>query len=413
MSNLRSGDVTPSFGLLRQPREVVFGSGQRGAAAAIAREIGSRVAVITDRRMSEQPFFNELLTQLSQAGGSATVFMDTEPDLPVANIATATAKLSDSEPEVILGVGGGSCIDLAKLVSLMLTHGGAVSDYYGEFKVPGKTLPVVAVPTTAGTGSEVTSVAVVSDPALEMKVGISSPHLIPHAAVVDPELTASAPSSLTATTGIDALAHLIEAFTSVTRPESATLRSERVFVGKGSLTDHYALWGIGLVGQSLRTAVATGGMGQHRIDMMMASLCGGFCLSTAGTSIAHALQYPVGAVTHTPHGLGIGCLLPYTLAFNRRAVPDEMEQVCVALGIPPGVDAGRTTVTAIAELTAAIGIPRTLADLGVRPDQLDRIAEQSLLARRLVDNNPILFDLEAARLVTKAAYRGDLNSLLS
>ena len=159
----------------------------------------------------------------------------------------------------MVGMGGGSCLDLAKAVAVLLTHGGEASDYYGELRVPGPVMPVVALPTTAGTGSEVTPVAVLTDPERVSKVGISSPHLIPHTAVCDPELTVGCPPALTASAGADALSHVIEAFTAVRRPVTAELATERVFVGKNELTDTYALLGVRLIAGSLQRAWSTPG----------------------------------------------------------------------------------------------------------------------------------------------------------
>jgi alcohol dehydrogenase len=402
-----------SFGLVRQPNELLFGEGQSGATADVALGLGSRVAIVTDERAAAEPFFTAITDQLTDGASAVTLFTGTEPDLPLANIDRAVAALAPGEPDVIVGIGGGSCIDLAKVTALTLAHGGRPSDYYGEFRVPGPTIPVVAVPTTAGTGSEATAVAVINDPDMAVKVGISSPYLIPRSAVVDPSLTDEAPSWLTATTGIDALAHLIESFTAVRRQPSTDLRRANVFVGKGMLTDLYCREGMILVGAGLRDAVNVGGPGLHRTNMMAAALYGGLALGTAGTAIAHALQYPVGSLTHTPHGLGIGTLLPYAMAFNGRAVVNEMAVIAEALGTERTDDPVRAAVRAVADLAQDIGIPLTLAEIGVRAKDLPWIAEQSLRAARLVNNNPIPFDLAAARLVTEAAFAGDLDRLLS
>jgi alcohol dehydrogenase len=408
----RSAD--DEFGLLRQPREVLFGSGQRAAVPAIVASLGTRVAVVTDERMTQDPYFRELRDGLAAAGVThVCVFDQTEPDLPLSSVASAVSHVRSEQPDgidVIVGLGGGSCMDLAKVVAVILTHGGSPRDYYGEFAVPGPALPVVAVPTTAGTGSEVTPVAVLSDPDLTMKVGISSPHLIPYAAIVDPELTHSCPPGLTASVGADALAHVIESFTAVRHPATATLSKDRVFVGKTALTDWYALKGIGLIGRSLRAAVDGGpAAADARRDMMMAALCGGFALGTAGTAAAHALQYPVGAMTHTPHGVGVGVLLPYVMAFNGPERPDEMAQVARLLGADPGADPTATAVRAVADLLSAVKIPATLADLGVRREDLDTIAEQGLRAKRLVENNPVPLGPAEARELVENAFTGRLS----
>lgn len=177
--------------------------------------------------------------------------------------------------------------------------------------MPGPVLPVIAVPTTAGTGSEATPVAVISDPDRTLKVGISSPHLLPRVAICDPDLTLTCPPALTAIAGADALTHAIEAFTAGRRAPSPELAQRHVFIGKSALTDHFALLAIRLLGRSLERACHDGADEEARADVMLAALAAGCAFGTAGTAAAHAIQYPVGALTHTAHGLGVATLLPY------------------------------------------------------------------------------------------------------
>ncbi len=399
------------FGLIRQPREVVFGAGQRHVLAPIVRSLGSTAVLVTDAVMSQSALFAELMTELGGSGVSTVVFAETRPELPVEDAERALQAVRSSEVgriEVVVGFGGGSCLDLAKVVALLLTHGGTPRDYYGEFKVPGPILPLVAVPTTAGTGSEATPVAVLSDPRHASKIGISSPHLIPHSAICDPELTQTCPAGLTASTGADALTHLIEAYTAIRRPATTELSRERVMVGSGVLTDRYCLEGLRLVGRSLRRAVLEGGAGAYRDDMAMAAFCGGMALGTAGTAGAHAFQYPIGALTHTPHGVGVGCLLPYVMAHNGPARRSEMADIAIAMGAEVGSNPIRSAVTAVQELLSDIDIPPTLADLGVHKGQLDEIAERGLEVRRLIDNNPVPLTFERSRELLECAYTGQL-----
>jgi len=407
-----AGRLDLSFGMLHQPREVIFGAGQRAVTGTVITELGRTAALITDTRMAQDSWFRELVSELEAAGVTAVVFDGAEPDLPVSNVFAAVDAVRSAQPEVIVGIGGGSCLDLAKAVAVLLTHGGAPKDYYGEFNVPGPTMPIVAVPTTAGTGSEVTTVAVLSDTELGVKIGITSPHIVPHTAIVDPELTYSAPAGLTAAAGADALVHVIESYTAVRKDRIPTITRDRAFVGRNALTDHYARLGMTLIGRSLRPAVLTGGAGEYRVEMMMGALCGGFALGNAGTAAAHAFQYPVGALTHTPHGLGTGCLLPYVMAFNGSAVPEQMADVALALGVEPAAvaaDPVQAAVAAVSKLFSDIGIPRTLADLGIAADQLDQVAQNGLKAKRLVDNNPVPLGPEEARIIVDNAFNGRLD----
>jgi alcohol dehydrogenase class IV len=402
------------LGVLRGPRQVLFGAGQRHALGAVTAALGSRALVCTDARFGDTPEFAELVRLLEDAGVQVMTFAEVEADVPVHQVAECAQRAAGFATDVVVGMGGGSCLDLAKAVALVLTHGGSASDYYGEFRVPGPVLPVVALPTTAGTGSEVTPVAVLTDPSRVSKVGISSPHLIPHTAVCDPELTTGCPPALTASAGADALSHVVEAFTAVRRPVAPGLAAERVFVGKNELTDTFALLGIRLIAGSLERAWSHPEDQDAREAMMLGATAGGFALGTAGTAAAHAIQYPVGALTHTPHGVGVGVLLPYVMEFNRPTRVVELAAVGVAMGADPGATAealADEAIDRVAALLAAVGIPATLADLGLPADRLRWTAEQAVGAERLVANNPRPLDVDSLERIVRAAHAGDRAAL--
>ena len=412
MSCAHAAGIRPAtFGVLRLPRSVVVGAQQRFAVADIAAEFGTDVLICTDPRLAVSEDLSALVRSLEDKNLTVRVYGDTQAELPVPGIVACVEELKGQEIDVIIGFGGGSCMDMAKVVSVLLTHGGKPSDYYGEFAVPGPVKPVIALPTTAGTGSEATAIAVVSDPELGMKMGISSPHIIPFASVCDPELTYSCPPSLTAATGADTFVHLVESFTAITREPTSSLASERVFVGKNILTDSIALNGIGLVGRSLVTAYKDPENTEARAGMMLAALYGGVVLSNAGTAAAHAIQYPVGALTHTPHGVGVGLLLPYVVRHNFEAIQPQLAQIAEALGRDiRGLDtraAAVAGVEAIDEVIAAIELPPTLQDLGVQESDLAQNAKLSLNSKRLIDNNPVPLDLDAVTSIVSAAYAGD------
>jgi alcohol dehydrogenase class IV len=411
MSCAHAAGIRPAtFGVLRLPRTVVVGAGQRLAIAGIAAEFGTTLLLCTDPRLAAEDELKALVRSLEDRHLTVRVYGDTQAELPTPGILACVEELKGQEIDVIIGFGGGSCMDMAKVVSVLLTHGGKPSDYYGEFAVPGPTKPVIAVPTTAGTGSEATAIAVVSDPDLGMKMGISSPHIIPFAAVCDPELTYSCPPSLTAATGADTFVHLVESFTAITREPTATLANERVFVGKNMLTDSIALNGISLVGRSLLTAYKDPENAEARAGMMLAALYGGVVLSNAGTAAAHAIQYPVGALTHTSHGVGVGLLLPYVVRHNFEAIQPQLAQIAEALGRDiGGLDrraAAVAGVEAIDEVVAAIELPATLKDLGMQESDLAQVAKLSLNSKRLIDNNPVPLDLEAVNSIVHAAFVG-------
>ncbi|MBZ9938396.1 iron-containing alcohol dehydrogenase [Mesorhizobium sp. BR1-1-16] len=400
------------FAALRLPREILFGTGQRHALPTVAARLGKRALICTDSRLAATDMFGEILSQLEAAGIAVMVHDRVQPDVPRDTVAVCAEEARAFHPDMVIGIGGGSCLDMAKCAALLLSHGGVLQDYYGEFKVPAPVLPIIAVPTTAGTGSEVTPVAVISDPDRTLKVGISSPYLIATVAICDPDLTMTCPRGLTAIAGADALTHAIEAFTAARRPADHELAQQHVFVGKSALTDHFALMAIELLGRSLERAVADGSDAAARADVMMGALAAGCAFGTAGTAAAHAVQYPAGALTHTPHGLGVATMLPYVMTYNRTVAMPEMAAIARALGLgEPGQDDDELADAAIAEVSrlfAAIGITPTLAGLGLAADKLDWTAEQALGIGRLIKNNPRSLDLPAMRRLVQAAYDGDL-----
>jgi alcohol dehydrogenase class IV len=401
-----------SFSVMRLPREILFGEGQVAATAAVTGRLGSRILVCTDARFAASEPFAALHQSLRNAGLAVHVFDAVEPDLPGENVYRCAEAARGFAPEVVIGVGGGSCIDLAKCASLILSHGGKLEDYYGEFKIPARLLPVIAIPTTAGTGSEVTPVAVVSDSNRTLKVGISSPYMIPAAAICDPVLTWTCPSKLTAIAGADALTHAIEAFTAFRRVPDAALAQQHVFVGKNDFSDVFALRAITLIGRSLEKAYSDGNDRQARADMMQGALAAGCAFGTAGTSLAHAVQYPIGALTHTAHGTGVAAILPYAMSYNRLAALTEMAEVAVALGADrtrhTTEELSQIAIREVARLFAAIGIPADLQTLGLPEDRIDWTAESAVGIGRLIKNNPRPIDLEAMRRFLGAAHRGDL-----
>ena len=391
------------FGTLRAPRELIFGSGQRKALGLVAKRLGQRALVVTDARLAAEPHFLVMMADLETHGLAVRIESGTLPEVPVESAMRAAQASRDHAPDLVIAVGGGSCLDMAKCVALLLTHGGRPQDYYGELKVPGPILPLIAIPTTAGTGSEVTPVAVLSDSERTLKVGISSPYLIPAMAICDPELTLSCPSALTAIAGADALTHAIEAFTAVRRPVTPGLTQERVFIGKNALSDQFALTAISLLWQGLESVCTAGDNLAARAQVMQGANFAGLAFGVAGTAAAHAIQYPVGALTHTAHGAGVACLMPWVMEWNRPMMGSELEQMATTMGLADS----EAVIPAIAALFARIGIPPTLAKLGLAEEQLDWVAEQSCSIERLIQNNPRPLDRSDMRKLLDAAFTGD------
>jgi len=395
------------FGTIRAPSELILGNGQRRALGLVAKGLGRRALVVTDQRLAADADFHAMTADLKSNGLTVQIESGTLPDVPAESTVVAADAARAFAPDLVIGIGGGSCLDMAKCVALLLTHGGRPEDYYGELKVPGPILPLIAVPTTAGTGSEVTPVAVLSDSKRSLKIGISSPHLIPRAAICDPELTLSCPPALTAIAGADAMTHAIEAFTATRRPVTPALTQERVFIGKNALSDQFALTAISLLWQGLETACTEGDNLAARAQVMQGATFAGLAFGVAGTAAAHAIQYPVGALTHTAHGAGVACLMPWVMEWNRPAIGAELEKMASAMGLADGA----AVIPAISSLFARIGIPPTLALLGLAEERLDWVAEQSCGIERLIQNNPRPLDRSDMRKLLDAAFSGDVGMM--
>lgn len=399
---------------LRSPRQVITGPGSASVTASIVAQLGERVLVVSDGVISSQPAFSKIVASMEEQGLKVRLFLDASPEVPVATIAAATLVADDHLTEVVVGIGGGSVIDLAKIVALLRTHGGSVRDYYGECKVPGPTLPVVALPTTAGTGSEVTPVAVVSDPDRELKIGLSSVHLVPTFAICDPELTVSCPPGTTAHSGADALCHAVESFTARVRPHGPSAFVDSVFVGKNPLSDQFALRAVAGIARSLRTAVRDGTDLTAREDVMVSSTLAGFAFAHAGTGAPHAMQYPIGADTHTPHGLGVGLLLPYVLTENRGIIGGLLIELAETAGLEPAAtdaDTADAFIQWVWDLSRDIGLPASLDEIGLERSSIPDVARRASLVTRLLQNNPGPSELDDLIRILDAAWVGDRHLL--
>ena len=376
------------FGLQRLPSEILFGEGTVRQAGRMAAGLGRRVLMVSDPVLADSAVIDPLLDSLGAAGLEVEIAASAVAELPLEVVREVSAEAIEMAPDVIIGFGGGSSIDLAKFSALACAHRADVTRFYGEQRVPGPVTPLIAIPTTAGTGSEVTPVAVLSDPDRVLKVGVASTFLIPRVAICDPEVTAGCPPHVCAHAGIDALAHAIEAFTA--RRRTIEDAAARVFAGKNVLSDALALKAIELIGAHLEGAVR--GEPAARGPMLHGSLLAGMAFGTAGTAAAHAIQYPVGARTKTPHGLGTGLLLPYVMAANLEVRHEELAACGRALGVADGATppalAAVAAIEAVRRLGGAIGIPPDLAALGLSAADVGELADLTLGVTRLIDNNP-------------------------
>src|SRR5262252_5186909 len=384
---------------------VFFGWGVLEELRTVSKEFGKRAMVCCDKNLIKSGIADKVETLLRDGGCEVLVFPDGRPDIDLKLIDTCADAARQFNPDVMIGVGGGSNMDLAKTSAVVLKYGGPLTQYYGEHAVPGPIVDVICVPTTSGTGSEVSPVAVVTDPNRYMKVGIASRRLIPKWAVVDPSLVISCPPHVTSHSGMHALSHAIESFCAKI-PEGRTPHA--IFVGKNPVSDALAMQAVKLIAKSLPTAVHEPANQQGREDMSLASLLVGMAFSAAGTATVHALQYSVGEATHTSHGLGNAVLMPAVMKAIVKARIPEMAFIARAfdssLNRVSDEEAAEQAPEMVAKLGDKVMIPRGLARIGMKHEQLGEMAELSMSVKRLLDNSPVSFDKDALIGILEAAY---------
>jgi len=301
-------------------------------------------------------------------------------------------KITPFNPDVVIGIGGGSVLDIAKLVAAQLENKQQLKDYVGIGLLKGRKKKLICVPATSGTGSEVSPNAILVDDADNQKKGIISPYLVPDIVYVDPLLTVSVPPSITAATGMDALTHCLEAYTN---------KFAQPFI------DMYAYEGMRLIAANIVTAVNDGTNVEAREKVAMGSLLGGFCLGPVNTAGVHALSYPLGSMYHLPHGLSNALLLPYVMEYNIVSAAERYADVAVALGCKREEDAWTTAkagVARIKELNAACGIPASLKEVGVKEETIPQMAMEAMKIQRLLKNNPREINEQAAAAILKSAF---------
>ena len=367
---------------IQRPATLEFGAGFVAAVGrwAAARRITRRLVIATGPTAAR--------AELLGLPGEVIVFGDVKPEPDIPNLEEALAVAERVRPELVVGFGGGSAMDLAKLVAVLPGSGQTVHDVVGPEKVLGRKVALVQVPTTSGTGSEAGTRALVTDPATRNKLAVQSRHMMADLAVVDPDLTITVPPAVTAATGVDALAHCAEAFT-----------SRRAH----PLIDLYAIEGIRLVGRFLARAVADGEDREARAGLSLASLYGGFCLGPVNTTAGHAVAYPLGTRHHIAHGLACAVIFPHTLAYNAPAAPEKTALVLEALGAPASADP-RAVAEVTLDFCRELGIEMRLSHLGVPESDLPAMAEEAHAIRRLLDNNPRDISRDEILALYRAAY---------
>ena len=357
---------------------IVFGAGSLERLGEEIRRIGgSKVMVVTDPGLKSAGVVDQVTAVLEKTKLDFNVFADVEPDPRIEVALACTAAAKSIGPDAIVGLGGGSSLDIAKVASVMLTNEGPIEKYFGMELVPKPGVPLILIPTTAGTGSEMTSICVLSDTRNQVKKGIVSGHMYARAALLDPLLTLALPPRVTAMTGMDALVHAIESF---------------VGLQASIFTDTLNLQAIRLVAANLRQAFAQGGNITARENMLQASCLAGMAFSNTQNGLSHALALSIGGKHHLPHGLLTAFTIPWVMEYNLIANPPKFIQIAKAFGERtahlPEIEAPRLSVKAVKNPLADLAISCRLSDYGIPREEFPALAKGTMSGARLINNNP-------------------------
>jgi alcohol dehydrogenase class IV len=368
-----------------------------------------RALIVTDPVLEKAGLLERVRVPLAEAGLAVEAFTGGEPE-PSMRAADACIVVARTfKPDVLVGLGGGSNMDLAKIAAVILAHGGAIRDYVGDDKIPGPVFPLICIPTTAGTGSEVSAASVLTDTNNHMKVGVLSNYLRPTVALVDPLMSSTCPPKVTADSGIDALTHAVEAYTAVDNAEFPLPAGERtVYQGKHPMGDVMAEKAIALVGQYLRRAVKKGDDLEAREGMALAATMAGLAFSNVGVAVVHAMEYPVGGALHCSHGAGNGLLLPHVMRFNLPARKPQFAAIARLLGEDVSKlsedHAAERAIAAVDRLREDIGVPGRLRELGAKESQLRGFAEKAVSIKRILRVNPRPVTVDDLEGIFKGAF---------
>lgn len=357
------------------PVSVTCGPGKlRELAPLVA---GKSVLLLSDKGVRQCGITSTVVALCSEHAASVHEYSDIPPEPSEDNITEVVARVDGREVGVIVAVGGGSVMDTAKLVAVMLNGGPAMADLFAGETPEGKKAALIMIPTTAGTGSEATPNAIVFRPAQNLKVGIVRDAFMPDHVILDPELLTGLPAPITASTGLDALCHALECYVS----------------NKANpFSDLFAVEAMRLIFKSLKRCHTNGADLEARGDMLLAAFYAGICIACSGTNAVHALSYPLGGRYRIPHGVSNAVLLAPVFACNKDACTDKLASVAPLTGKRmDGLDNAAKAdalVATLAELGRDLGIPRTLTELGIAPEDIDSITDAALEVKRLLDNNP-------------------------
>lgn len=363
------GRVAPAPRLLKfHAPEIVFGIDSMVEAAHAAVRLGAlRPMLVTDPGLIDAGWSDEMVGHLADMGVQGATWSELTPNPKDHEIAAGFEKYAEHGCDVIVAVGGGSVIDAAKGVAILAANGGDILDYEGVDKAQMPIPPLVVVPSTSGTGADVSQFCIVTDTTRNTKITILGRALVPDITVIDPRLLTTMPEWLNAATGLDALTHGIEAFVSL---------------GHNQLTDHHALRAVQMVTDNLVQTIERPHDMSARVLMAQAALEAGLAFTNAILGAAHAMSHQVGGLLDLPHGVINGILLPHVIRFNAEADPEPYRDIAVSLGVAdpgaPAAEAAHALADRIDQLARDVGVPRGLAEIGVREENLSTLAKTAL-----------------------------------
>lgn len=366
------------FHLFQTINRIVYGNGSISQLGNEVKRFGcDRVVVITDPGLAKNNIHQPAVDSLKKAGVACHVFSEVELDPSPTGIEKCAQVIKEFKGELLVGIGGGSVLDCTKGASLLASQSGSINEYYGMHLVPSPCLPTILIPTSAGTGSEMTSICVVDDPITNSKRGIASDHLYAKLIVLDTELTMTLPQRQTAYTGLDAIVHCIESYVN----KNAT-----------PFTEGPALLGMKMLVDNLLEAYFHGDNKVARANMLYGSSICGMSFSNTQNGVIHSIGMAVPATYHIPHGLMMSAVAPMGMKFNSIAAPHKFAKIAEILGCPRGnkdlYEYAASAADGFAKLMEKVGIEQGLAPYGVKREEIRSIAELAASTKRLMDGNP-------------------------
>jgi len=383
--------------IFKIPTKIYFGNGLAKSLGKVCRELGgSKIFILSDSFVGNSPIMDTIKSAFEKESMEYILYTDSKPDPTIEMVDKAAEELKKSNADMVVAVGGGSSIDLAKAICMLMTNEGSVRDYLfgGSKAVTNPGVPLIAIPTTAGTGSEVTAASVITDVQNNIKLSVTHEYIIPKAAIIDPVLQKSMPMTLTASTGLDALTHAIESYVS--------LNAE-------PLSDAMGIQAIRLIGENLREVVADGNNLEARSNMALASLIAGIAFMNGGLGAVHGIAQSIGGLHHTAHGITNGLLLPYVMERNYVGNLKKFRDIAVALGENvEGLslrEAARASIEAVFDLQDDLKVPSKLKEIGIDKKDFPAIIDGTM-EYRLLPINPCKLKAQDIENILTRAYEG-------